>query len=94
VLRIEAFAEPLFAVSIVAFGCLVGAGDTKVPAALNMLSMWGVRLTLAAWLAPKYGLVGVWIAMATELCVRGLLMLARLLSGRWLRLRSLAESAN
>ena len=84
VLRIEAFAEPLFAVSIVAAGALRGAGDTLGPSVLNLVSMWGVRITLSAALAPRFGLPGVWFAMCFELCVRGLLFLARLLRGKWL----------
>lgn len=84
VLRIEAFAEPLFAVSIVTTGALRGAGDTLIPSLINLASMWGVRITAASFLAPRLGLVGVWIAMCGELCVRGLLFLARLLRGKWL----------
>ena len=84
VLRIEAFAEPLFAVSIVAAGAMRGAGDTLVPSLLNLVSMWGVRITAAAVLAPRFGLAGVWFAMCGELCVRGGLFLIRLLRGRWL----------
>lgn len=84
VLRIEAFAEPLFAASIVAAGALRGAGDTLAPSVMNLVSMWGVRITLAALLAPRFGLAGVWGAMCFELCVRGVLFLVRLLRGRWL----------
>ena len=84
VLRIEAFAEPLFAVSIVTAGALRGAGDTLIPSMINLASMWGVRITVASLLAPRLGLVGVWIAMCGELCVRGLLFLVRLLRGKWL----------
>lgn len=78
VLRIEAWAEPMFAASIVCYSCMVGAGDTLKPAAINLFSMWCVRLTLAALLAPTYGLEGVWFAMAVELSVRGILFLVRL----------------
>jgi putative MATE family efflux protein len=85
VLRIEAFAEPLFAASIVASGAFRGAGDTLVPSCMNLISMWAVRLPAAALLAPVLGLRGVWIAMCAELCVRGLLFLARLKSSRWLK---------
>lgn len=85
VLRIEAFAEPLFAASIVASGAFRGAGDSLVPSCLNFLSMWAVRLPLSALLAPVWGLRGVWFAMCTELCVRGILFLLRLHSKRWLR---------
>jgi Na+-driven multidrug efflux pump len=84
-LRIEAFAEPLFAAAIVCNGIFVGAGDTLKPAAMSLLSMWGIRLTLAALLAASYGLTGVWTAMAIELTFRGLMFLARLFHGGWMR---------
>ena len=83
-LRIEAFAEPMFAAAIVCNGIFVGMGDTLKPAIMNLLSMWGVRLTLAALLATTYGLPGVWTAMAIELTFRGTIFLIRLLHGGWL----------
>ena len=83
-LRIEAFAEPMFAASIVVYSVCLGAGDTFVPACMNFASMWLVRLTLAAWLAPVYGLPGVWTAMAIELTFRGTIFLVRLFRGKWL----------
>lgn len=85
VLRIESFAEPMFAASIVCYGVLVGAGDTVRGASINLLCMWGVRITLAAVLAPVYGLVGVWIAMAAELTVRGIVFLIHLARGKWMK---------
>lgn len=85
VLRIEAFAEPMFAASIVAYNVFVGAADTVVPCFMNLASMWGVRLTLAAVLAPVMGLKGVWIAMCVELCFRGMIFLVRLFREKWLR---------
>lgn len=84
-LRIEAFAEPMFAASIVAYGVFVGAADTLVPCLMNLFSIWAVRLTLAAWLVPTLGLQGVWIAMCVELCFRGFIFLVRLKRGRWLK---------
>ena len=83
VLRIEAWAEPMFAAAIVANGVFIGAGDTIIPAIMSLSSMWAVRLTLAATLAPKYGLKGVWTAMAIELTFRGSIFLARLFKGGW-----------
>ncbi len=84
-LRIEAFAEPMFGASIIAYSVCVGAGDTLRPAAINLCSMWLVRLTLAALLAKDYGLRGVWIAMAIELVFRGTIFLIHLLRGRWMK---------
>ena len=84
ILRIEAFAEPMFAASIVAYGVFVGVGNTFVPSLMNFGSIWGVRLTLAAWLAPTMGLRGVWLAMCIELCFRGVIFLARLWGSNWI----------
>ena len=82
-LRIEAFAEPMFAAAIVCNGVFVGAGDTLKPAVMSLVSMWGVRLTLAWWLAGRFGLMGVWTAMAIELTFRGAIFLLRLFKGNW-----------
>ena len=46
--------------------------------------MWLMRLTLAALLAPHYGLPGVWFAMAVELTFRGCLFLWQLFRGKWM----------
>lgn len=86
VLRIEAFAEPFFAASIVIAGALRGAKDTLVPSLINLATMWGIRITLSMALAPVYGLPGVWFAMAFELFARGCLFFYRLFSMRWLRM--------
>ena len=90
VLRIEAFAEPMFGASIVASGAMQGAGDSTACFVLNLVSMWGIRLTLATLLAPRFGLVGVWFAMSFELTMRGVLFLVRLARGRWLDKGALA----
>ena len=83
VLRIEAWAEPMFAAAIVCNGVFIGAGDTIIPAIMSLGSMWAVRLTMAATLAPKFGLKGVWTAMAVELVFRGTIFLTRLFKGKW-----------
>lgn len=85
VLRIESFAEPMFAASIVAYGVFIGAGDTLLPSCMNLGSIWVVRLSLAALLAPMFGLKGVWIAMAVELCFRGAIFLWRLRTDAWMK---------
>lgn len=85
VLRIEAWAEPMFAAAIVCHGAFVGAGDTLIPAIMNLASFWGVRLTLAWAMASVWGLAGVWTAMCIELIARGTIFLLRLRSNAWLK---------
>ncbi|MBP5625517.1 MAG: MATE family efflux transporter [Bacteroidales bacterium] len=84
-LRIQAWAEILFGVSIVAYGCCVGAGDTLLPSAINLLSMWVIRLGIALFLIPRYGLPGYWMAMAIELSIKGIIFITRISGVRWLR---------
>lgn len=86
VLRIVAFAEPLFGASIVASGCLRGAGDSRGPFLIGLCTMWGVRITLSLLLVGQLGLIGVWLAMAAELCARGVIFMIRLYRGKWLHI--------
>ena len=90
-LRIEAWAELLYGVSIVAYGCCVGAGDTLVPSAINLLSMWVIRLGIALILIPRMGLLGYWTAMAVELSVKGLIFAVRIRGDRWMHTRLTAD---
>lgn len=85
VLRIEAWAEPMFAASIVAYGAFVGVGHTRLPAIMNFGSIWLLRVPLAWFLAQSMGLRGVWMAMCIELTFRGIIFLIRLFHSRWYR---------
>ncbi len=86
ILRIEVFAEPLYAASIVASGALRGTGDTMIPSMMNFVSIWFVRIPLALLLVAGCGLSGVWIAMCLELCFRGTIFLIRLYREKWLKI--------
>ena len=88
-LRVVAFAEPMFAVSIVIIGALRGAGDSKGPFLLNLCSMWGVRVLLVLVYTRRFGLMGIWGTMTAELFFRSFIFLVRLLRGRWLHATAL-----
>ena len=75
----------MFAASIVCYGIFVGARDTLIPCAMNLGSMWMVRIVLALLLVSSMGLQGVWIAMAIELCFRGIIFLIRFNGNSWLK---------
>ena len=85
-LRIVAFCEPFFALSIILSGTLRGAHDVRIPMVVGLVCMWGIRVPLAPVLVycAGFGLAGVWLAMCGELCFRGVLFLIRLLRERWL----------
>ena len=84
VLRIEAFAEPLYAASLVVSGVFQGAGRTVIATVITAATMWGIRVPVSALLAPRFGLHGVWFAMALQLSVSGLLFLLWLVRKGWL----------
>jgi putative MATE family efflux protein len=86
VLRLVAFAMPALASCIIFTYALRGAGDTRMPLAINTLGFYAVRLPLAYLLtksALDLGLFGAWLAMFADILVRGLFFLARFAGGRW-----------
>ena len=89
VLRIVAFAEPLFGASIVASGCLRGAGDTKFTALVSFISVTFIR-PAASWLLcypMGLGLMGAWLGTALDQLVRFLLTFVRFRKGNWTKLK-------
>jgi putative MATE family efflux protein len=86
VLRIEAFAQPFFAMSIVIGGILRGAGDTKWPFINSLIGMWLVRLLPASILILGFGfgLEAAWGCMVADLVVRGSLNYYRYRRGQWI----------
>ncbi len=91
VLRIIAFAEPLFAVSITLSGALQGAKDIRFPMFVALGSMWGIRIVLSLILVyrAEWGLSGVWFAMGIDLIVRGILCALRWRSRKWQKISGL-----
>lgn len=78
VLRIELLSEPLFAASVVIVGALRGAKDTFIPSMFTFIGEWFVLIPFALFLVKDYGLVGVWIGICANFCIRGLFFLLRL----------------
>lgn len=91
VLRIVAFAEPCFGLSIVLSGALRGASDVRFPMVCSLGSMWGVRMVAANVLVYQFGwgLEAIWLSMAADLVLRGILCTLRWHSPRWERLAGL-----
>lgn len=77
-LRMEAFAEPMYGASIAATAILRGKGDTFWPAVLSFATIWCIRIPLAALFSKSMGLQGAWLAMNIELNCRGIFFLIRL----------------
>ena len=85
--QIVGLCEPFFALWIVLFGAMQGAGYTRWPMWISTLCLVTVRLPLAWFLTVRLGLgpLGCWIAVASSATLVGLLAAWRFKSGVWKR---------
>ena len=85
-LKVEALAQPFFALANSISGSFRGARKTKWLFLFGLLGMWLVRLPVC-FIMTRYttlGLTGAWIGMAGDLTVRGLVSLIVYRTGHWL----------
>jgi putative MATE family efflux protein len=75
----------LFALLFVAMGIVNGAGQTMVTMIFSLISLWAVRVPLAAYLSrhTSFGVKGIWIAMTAGFVVTAGINYLYYLSGRW-----------
>lgn len=88
-LRIAAFEQPTIALEMVLAGALRGAGDTRTPMLITVLSTWLLRLPLfyLAIYVFSFGLPVIWLITAFDWLVRALLITAQFQRGHWQRIR-------
>lgn len=82
---VEIFLEMGRAVNMVMVMSLQAAGDIKWPVTTGLISMWLVA-TLGAYffgIVMGLGLVGIWLAMCFDECLRALVFIYRWHSGGW-----------
>lgn len=94
ILLIEIFLEIGRALNIVMAKCLIAVGDVITPTAVGIASQWGISLA-GAWLLGAYfgwGLEGVWIAMAIDECLRGVIFTFQFKRGAWKKNFQAAET--
>jgi putative MATE family efflux protein len=86
-LRLAIILEPGRVFNVIVISSLRATGDVGFPIQMAVLSMWCVWVPLAWFLGLHlhWGLVGVWIAMATDEWTRGLLMYWRWKKRRWIK---------
>lgn len=88
VLRIVALGQPFLAATMVYSGGLRGAGDTRTVLIITVVGVCVVRIGLAYVLVRMgLGLMGAWIAMVTDLVIRGSLLRFRFAQGAWKHMR-------
>ncbi len=74
---------------VVFSGCLRGAGDTRSVALIALVSVACIR-PLCGWLFiyPLHmGLIGAWVGLAVDQCMRFVLTFLRFHSGKWLTIK-------
>ncbi len=71
--------------NLVIINSMRAAGDVRFPTFLGMASMWGVSVLLGYILGivMGYGLTGIWIAMAMDELLRGVVVFVRWCRGGW-----------
>ncbi len=86
-LRIAIITEPGRIFNIIVINSLRATGDVGFPITMAIVSMWGMWIPLAWYLGIHlgWGLPGIWIAMATDEWLRGILMYRRWKSRAWLK---------
>lgn len=71
--------------NLIVIQALRATGDVIYPVVIAVFSMFGVAISLAWWLALhlEWGLLGIFIALAADECLRGILVLIRWLKRGW-----------
>ncbi|ABR49156.1 MATE efflux family protein [Alkaliphilus metalliredigens QYMF] len=89
VLRIIALFQPFLCITLVITSALQGAGDTRFPMYSSLIGILGIRVLGVYILCMRlgFGLVGVWIAYAIDITVRGVILMIRYLKGKWKEVR-------
>lgn len=85
VLLVEIFLEIGRSVNITMVKCLVATGDINIPVIVCMFSAWiiAVGLSYVFGIVLGWGLVGIWIAMAIDECLRAIIFTFRFKSGKF-----------
>ena len=85
IMLIDFFVEIGLSMNNTICGCMRGVSDVKSSMVVNLSGAWlisvGMSYVLGIW--AGWGLIGIWIALALDENIRGLILLCRWRSGRW-----------
>lgn len=90
ILMVEIVLEVGRSINISMVNSLVATGDVNIPVILCLFSAWIIAVGLSYVLGIKLGigLIGIWIAMATDECFRGAAFIVRFKQEKWKLKRS------
>lgn len=85
IMFIELILEVGRAINIVMVRCLLAIGDVYVPAATTFVFAWVIAVGFSYILGVKMemGLIGIWIAMCMDECIRAVVFSIRFRTGGW-----------
>lgn len=85
IMFIEIFLELGRAMNLVMVRSLQGAGDIRFPIVLSIIAEWSIAVGMSYifGIVLGWGLVGVWIAMACDEIIRGIIVIIRWKTGAW-----------
>ncbi|MGY3725238.1 putative efflux protein, MATE family [Granulicatella balaenopterae] len=71
-LHIDAFIQPVLAISLILAGALQGMNDAKTPLYSTLVGMWGVRIVTVLIFTHYFtwGIRGVWLSIGVDLYIR------------------------
>ncbi|SEQ39697.1 putative efflux protein, MATE family [Lachnospiraceae bacterium RM5] len=94
IMFIGIFLEMGRCINLVVIKSLRSAGDIKFPTYLGMASMWGISVLFSYILGLKLnmGLIGIWIALAADEIVRGIIVYIRWIKKIWVQKAKIVES--
>lgn len=93
-LLVEVFLEIGRAFNIIMVRALQTAGDVQYPVIMSIIFTWCLSVTMGYVLGMFFGLgiVGVWIATATDEILRGVVLIFRFKSGKWKKISLLNKA--
>lgn len=93
ILLVELALEAGRTINIIMVKMLTTAGDVWFPVGIGIFSMWTIAVlgSRLLGLSLGWGLVGIWIAMACDECLRGTLFTIRFRRGGWKKKQLVSE---
>ena len=90
VLLVEIVLEIGRSINIVMVKALIATGDVRFPVICGIVCQWIVAALFSYifGIVCDLGLVGVWIALAMDECVRGLIYLVRFHKAKWMNMKT------
>jgi putative MATE family efflux protein len=88
-LTVSLLLEPGRAINLIVIAALKGTGDVVFPVKMGILCMWGIGVVSAYFFGIHlgWGILGIMFGIAMDEWIRGIIMIFRWQSGKWMRFK-------